>query len=131
MLNSVSFQGRVTRDLEKKQTQSGIDFVNFTLAWSEKYKETETKCFLRCKAWRQTAVFLDKYFHNKGSEVLVEGHLETDEWTDTDGNNRSFTVLMVDKAHFCGKRQDGAQTAQDASAGSSAPVEVTDEELPF
>jgi single-strand DNA-binding protein len=132
MLNSVSYQGRVTRDIEKKQTQSGISFVNFTLAWSEKYKETETKCFLRCKAWRQTAEFIDKYFHNKGSEMLVEGHLETEEWQDADGNNRSQTVLTVNRAHFCGKRQDGGQAAQETpSEAPSGYTDVPDDQLPF
>lgn len=132
MLNSVSYQGRVTRDIEKKQTQSGISFVNFTLAWSEKYKETETKCFLRCKAWRQTAEFIDKYFHNKGSEMLVEGHLETEEWQDADGNNRSQTVLTVNRAHFCGKRQDGGQAAQETTNDApSGYTDVPDDQLPF
>lgn len=132
MLNSVSYQGRVTRDIEKKQTQSGISFINFTLAWSEKYKETETKCFLRCKAWRQTAEFIDKYFHNKGSEMLVEGHLETEVWQDEDGSNRSQTVLTVNRAHFCGKRKDGGQAAQETpSEAPSGYTDVPDDQLPF
>lgn len=137
MINSVAFQGRTTKDLEKKVTQSGIENVKFTLAWSEKYKETERKCFLTCKAWRQTATFLDKYFHSKGSEMVVEGALETEEWEDKDGNKRSQIVLNVDKVHFCGKKQDTgtAQPAENAPA-TAAPagggfVEVKEEELPF
>lgn len=132
-VNHLVYQGRVVRDLELKVTQSGIENVKFTLAWSEKYKETERKCFLTCKAWRQTAVFLDKYFHGKGSEMLVEGALETEEWKDKDGNNRSQIVLNVDKVHFCGKRQDTAQTApsEPAQPADKTFVEVPSEELPF
>lgn len=113
-VNHLVFQGRVTRDLELKTTQSGIENVKFTLAWSEKYKETERKCFLTCKAWRNTATFLDKYFHSKGSEMVVEGALETEEW-EKDGQKRSQIVLNVDKVHFCGKRQDNGSTAQAAT----------------
>ena len=40
-VNHVIFQGRNVRDLELKATQSGIEYVNFDLAWSEKYKEME------------------------------------------------------------------------------------------
>ena len=136
MINSVAFQGRTTKDLEKKVTQSGIDNVSFTLAWSEKYKETERKCFLRCKAWRNTATFLDKYFHAKGSEMVVEGSLETEEW-EKDGEKHSQTVLNVEKVHFCGKKQDIQQsTAQPSQPAQADPnggtfVEVPPEDLPF
>lgn len=136
-VNHLVYQGRVVRDLELKKTQSGIENVKFTLAWSEKYKETERKCFLTCKAWRQTAKFLDTYFHNKGSEMVVEGQLETEEWEDKDGNKRSQIVLNVDKVHFCGKRQDTgtAKTAANAPAtaepAGGAFVEVQESELPF
>lgn len=125
MLNQTVFQGRLTKDLEVKQTQSGIKYVSFTLAWSEKYKETETKCFLRCKAWRQTAEFLEKYFSQKGKEMLVEGRLQTEEWTDSSGEKKSMTELQVDKVHFCGAKSDGAQ----AQAGSGDTQD--DSELPF
>lgn len=136
-VNHLTYQGRNTKDLELKTSQSGVENLSFTLAWSEKYKEVEKKCFLPCKAFRQTAVFLDKYFHNKGSEMTVEGHLETEEWEDKDGNKKSRLVLQVEKVHFCGKKQDGAQTspAQTTAPEPPAPgasfVEVPDEELPF
>lgn len=138
-VNHLVFQGRTTKDLDKKVTQSGIENVKFTLAWSEKYKETERKCFLTCKAWRQTATFLDKFFHSKGSEMVVEGALETEEWEDKDGNKRSQIVLNIDKVHFCGKRQDTgtAQPAANAPAPATAAtagggfVEVPESELPF
>ena len=135
-VNHLVYQGRITKDLELRQTQSGIDNVSFTLAWSEKYKETERKCFLRCKAWRNTATFLDKYFHAKGSEMVVEGSLETEEW-EKGGEKHSQTVLNVEKVHFCGKRQDTGTAQPDAnSPATAAPagggfVEVKEEELPF
>lgn len=137
-VNHLVYQGRVVRDLELKTTQSGIENVKFTLAWSEKYKETERKCFLTCKAWRQTAVFLDKFFHGKGSEMVVEGALETEEW-EKDGQKHSQIVLNVDKVHFCGKRQDTGtgQPATNAPAPATAApaggefVEVPESELPF
>ena len=136
-VNHLVFQGRATRDLELKTTQSGIENVKFTLAWSEKYKETERKCFLTCKAWRQTATFLDKYFRSKGSEMVVEGALETEEWEDKDGNKRIQIVLNVDKVHFCGKKQDAGTVhpVEDAPAAAAPAgggfVEVQESELPF
>ena len=63
MVNKLIYQGRLTADPELKRTQSDVSNMEFTIAWSEKYKESETKCFLRCKAWRNTAEFIDKYFN--------------------------------------------------------------------
>ena len=79
MINSVVIQGRLTRDPEIKTTQSGIAVANFTVCWSDKYKETETKLFIPCKAWRGTAEFVGKYF-KKGQEVAVDGRLIAEEW---------------------------------------------------
>lgn len=62
MINSVVIQGRLARDPEIKTTQSGVAVANFTVCWSDRYKETETRLFLPCKAWRGTAEFIEKYF---------------------------------------------------------------------
>lgn len=126
MVNHIIFQGRLTRDLEVKETNSGIKYAAFTLAWSEKYKETETKCFMRCKAWRSTAEFMQKYLNAKGTEMLVEGRLVTNEWTDNEGQQKSVVELDVSRVHFCGKKSD-------SSAVSPTPSEMPadDGELPF
>lgn len=128
MLNKIEYQGRFTRDIELKQTQSGISHAEFTLAWSEKYKEMESKCFLRCKAWRNTAEFLSKYF-SKGDQVLIEGRMQTEEW-DKDGEKQSRTICIVDKVHFCGSK-NAEKTNSDAINAFVAVPETDLEELPF
>lgn len=132
MVNNVIYQGRLTADPELKKTQSGVCLVEFTLAWNNKYKDTETNCFLRCKAWRNTAEFISNYF-SKGKEMLVEGSLETNEWTDESGQNRSRTLLTVNKAHFCGGKQSDSQTNKDVSTTSEPdPIDgEADDDCPF
>lgn len=132
MLNKTVLQGRLTADPEPRQTQSGISVCSFRVAWSETYKETERKCFLSCTAWRGLADMICKYFH-KGKEIVVEGSLETEEYTDKDGNKRSALKLNVDKAHFCGSKSDsgsGSAAAPVATGFTEIPAD-TDEELPF
>lgn len=129
MVNHLVFQGRLCADLEKRQTTSGVDVVSFTLAWNEKYKDSERTCFQRCKAWRGTANFLDTYLHDKGSLMVVEGQLETEKWTDKNGVERQENVLTVDKVHFAGKR-DGNGAKQDAPGGGFTS-ERDNEPLPF
>jgi single-strand DNA-binding protein len=130
MINQLILQGRLTRDPELRTTQSGVAVTSFTVAWSEKYKETETKLFLNCTAWRGTAEFVEKYF-KKGQEILVRGKLSTRDWQDKEGNNRQSTELTADEVTFCGPKQDGGtfNTSYDTAATFS-DVE-SDEELPF
>lgn len=137
MVNSMILQGRLTADIELKHTQSNVAYTEFTVAWSEKYKDVETKCFLRCKAWRNTAEFLDKYFH-KGQEIAVVGHMVTEQW-ESDGEKKSRTICQVDKVNFCGKKEDGGNSgnskkASDQSLDGDGFMNIPDgidEELPF
>lgn len=130
MVNQIVIQGRLTKDPEVKQTQSGISVLLFTVAWSEKYKETETKCFLLCKAWRQTAEFIGKYFA-KGQEIAIAGHMVTEEWKE----GEAVTLCLVDKAHFCGpKSQTQTQKTEPTPQMTDDDfmnIDTLDEELPF
>ena len=62
MLNNTAVQGHLVRDPELKQTAGGIDVCKFTVAWSEKYKETERILFLDCTAFSGTAKMVSNYF---------------------------------------------------------------------
>ena len=113
-------QGRLVAAPELKQTQSGVAVVSFTVAWSEKYKDAETKCFQRCVAWRGAAEFLCKYF-GKGQELIVDGKMTTREWEDN-GQKRSINELVADTIHFCGSKtqNQGAAPAGTAPAKSNS-----------
>lgn len=121
-------QGRLVRDPELSTTPSGVEVAKFTVAWSEKYKETETKCFLNCVAWRQNGVFINNYFR-KGQEILVDGQLTTRTYQDKDGNNRTVTELSVSKAHFCGSKKYGQ--GQQTQSQPQQPTVNTDDFEPL
>lgn len=136
MVNSMILQGRLVADIELRYTQSNVASAEFTVAWSEKYKDIETKCFLRCKAWRNTAEFLGKYFR-KGQEIIIIGHMVTEQW-EADDKRKSRTICQVDKVDFCGKKEDGGTPANkqpgsqrpDGNGSMNIPNGI-DEELPF
>lgn len=107
MVNCMILQGRLTRDPELSTTPSGVEVVKFTVAWSEKYKETETKCFLNCTAWRATAAFVSNYF-KKGQEIVVQGKLTTREYTDKEDKKRTATEITCDQVSFCGSKSDNS-----------------------
>lgn len=134
MINKVILQGRLTKDPELRHTQSGTAVASFTIAWSEKRGEQETKLFLPCVAWSGTAEFICRNF-KKGSALAVEGKLTTRNWTDKDGNNRSSIELTVSDVHFTeGKKEEASAPHIEPSApapfaGFSELAE--DEDMPF
>ena len=134
MINRTILQGRLTRDPELRETNSGISVCSFTVAWSEKFKEQETKLFLPCTAWRGTAEMVSRNF-SKGREIAVEGRLSTKEWDDKNGNHRTSIEMAVDRVHFCGPKA-GEQPSIPAAPSAPEPadfVDVTDADgnLPF
>ena len=134
MVNKIILQGRLVRDIELKRVGAdNIATTEFTVAWSEKYKEKETKCFLRCKAWRGTAEFFEKYF-SKGQELVIVGQMVTEEW-ETGGEKKSRTICNVESVSFCGSKgnnqSNGRPSSVDADGWVNIPDGVEDGELPF
>lgn len=130
---------RLVKDVELKQTNSGITVCNFSVAAERDYHAKGEKPdvdFIDCQAWRNTAEFIAKWFH-KGDPVFLRGELQTEKWTTDDGQNRTKTYISVEKARFIpSRKQDNAQGEQ-AVAAPSEPVPnvpagtVSEDELPF
>ena len=101
------------------------------MAWSEKYKETETKLFLELHAWRGTGEMVSKYF-SKGKEIIVEGKLSTRKWTDKEGKQPYITEMTVERVHFCGPKDGGGYAPAPVDAHSDFhEIGEDDGELPF
>ena len=108
MLNKIFIMGRLTRDPELRQTQSGTKVASFALAVDRDFKsqsgEKETD-FIDIVAWRTTAEFVSKYF-TKGRMAVVEGRLQLRDWTDKDGNKRRSAEIVADNVYFGDSRRD-------------------------
>lgn len=114
--NKVILIGRLTKDFELKVTQSGIPVVSGSIAVNRSYKQGEERKadFINFTAWRGTAEFIARYFH-KGSNILIEGALQTRDYTANDGSKRYVTEVVVANAGFIDKATDAPQNAsQDA-----------------
>lgn len=123
MLNKIVMMGRLTRDPELRQTQSGNSVVSFTLACDRDFaaqgaeKETD---FVDIVAWRGTAEFVSKYF-SKGRMAVVSGRLQIRNWEDKDGNKRKTAEIVAESVYFGDSKRDG----QNASAAAPASAEFT------
>lgn len=128
MINKVILQGRFTKKPEAVD-KGGFLLCDFTIAWSEKIKDTEKVCFMDCKAWRGTAEFISKYF-DKGQECIVEGQLLQENW-EKDGQKFSRKILNVEKVHFCGSKSAAGSNKAEVSDDFMKIPEGMNEELPF
>lgn len=145
MLNKVIIMGRLTRDPDFKQTQSGISMCKFSVAVERQFKDKVTgerqTDFLDCTAFRGTAEFISRYF-TKGNMILVEGNIHNNNYTDNSGVKHYSNNIMVENVSFCGGKNENS-TAQPDSAQPApaqpdtsieqfaAAVEVTSQDVPF
>ena len=123
--------GRLTRDTEIKASGNGTEFCKFTIAVDRAYTKQgeERKCdFVDCTTFGKQAAFVNKYFH-KGDGIVVEGRLESDKWTDKDGNKRTSWGIMVDRVEFPPSRKGQSDAAPAQSAAFAD--EDDDGEIPF
>ena len=130
MLNRVILMGRITHNLELKQTQNGTAVLSFNLAVERNYapqgEERQTD-FISCVAWRKTAEFINKYFA-KGRMIAIEGNLQTRTYDDKNGVKHYVTEVIVDSVSFTGepKQQETQQTyiptGEQRDVASSPPL---------
>lgn len=91
--------GRLTRDVELRNTGTGKAVCNYTIAIDSSYGENKQTHFINCVAWQQQAEFLDKYFQ-KGSMVIVHGHMSVRTWEGKDGKKNYITEVVADEINF-------------------------------
>ena len=100
MINKVMLVGRLGADPEIKQTKSGDKFANLSLATNKKYK-TKDGSMTEKTTWHKIVVFdprlaenMEKYAKT-GTQLYVEGELETRQYKDSNGQNRIVTEVVI------------------------------------
>lgn len=124
MINNVTLMGRLTYEPELKLTPSGISVCRFQIAVDRNYtpKGEERKAdFIDCVAWRGTADFVNKYFR-KGSMIALEGSLQTENYTDKDGNKRKSVSVVVKEISFCGGKSESGNNGKGNQYKQPAPT---------
>ena len=99
MINKVILIGRLGADPEVKQTKKG-KFCNLSLATNKKFKDKEGN-WAEKTTWHKIVVFdprlaenMEKYAKS-GSQLYVEGELETRQYKDSNDQNRIVTEVVV------------------------------------
>ena len=139
-LNKVTLIGRLGHDPEIRYTQSGSAVANATIAtndyWTDKQggKQERTE-WHSLVMWGKLADLAQSYL-KKGSQVYVEGKLQTRKWEDKEGNERWTTEIVANQMQMLGERMSqgtsnqGNVTKQNTSSNEFVDEEF-DDDIPF
>lgn len=134
-LNKVFMVGNLARDPDLRHTPSGTPVTEFRLAVSDSYttssgQKHDRTCFIDVVSWRKLAESCAEYL-KKGSPVFVEGRLEQDTWTTSEGQRRSRIRVVAYSVQFIRREversrsgrhikitEKGGDTIRDANEGN-------------
>lgn len=119
-MNKVIMMGRMVADGELKTTPSGITACNFKIAVDRNYQkkgEDRKADFFNCVAWRGTAEFISKWFP-KGRLILIEGEMQTRQYTDKNGNPATWYEIQVENAYFTGDKGNAGSNSGYSNYGA-------------
>lgn len=132
--NKTILEGRLTRDIEVRQTGSGVAVGSGSIAVQRDFKnaqgERETD-FFNFTVWRKAAETLAQYT-SKGSRVLLEGTLQNRSYENKQGQNVTVTELVVSGFDFIETRNASNETVKQAdSFFGGNEINIKDDDLPF
>ncbi|MDT8387632.1 MAG: single-stranded DNA-binding protein [Thiogranum sp.] len=148
-INKVILVGNLGKDPEVRYMPSGNAVCNVTLATSDSWKD-KTSGEQKDRTEWHTVVFYSRLaeiageYLKKGSQIYVEGRLQTRKWQDKSGNDRYTTEIIASEMQMLGGRGGGGGSAdfgggesRGESRGSSAPPSREpadtgfDDDIPF
>ena len=123
-VNKVIIVGNLGRDAELRYTGSGTAKTEFSVAVS--YNKDTTEWF-NVTLWGETGERISQYL-TKGKQVYVEGRLETQKWSDNEGEKHERTMLVAHTVTLLGSGQGGESASEGRRRKGSAPA---DDDLPW
>ena len=156
-MNKVFLIGRLTRDPELRYTGSNVAVASFSLAVNRNFTNQQGEReadFINIVVWRKQAENVKNYL-SQGSQVAIDGRIQTRSYDDNDGNKRYVTEVVADNVEFLGSKSSNTNAGAAQTNGPTpydfdkAPenkgtdvesnpfedfgssIEISDDELPF
>ena len=104
MINSVVVVGHVGQDPEMKYFESGNVKTTLSNAVNRRQKDADKTDWFKIELWGRNAEVAGEYVR-KGSLIGIEGRLEFNHWTDSEGNKRINHYVLCDRLQLLGKKQ--------------------------
>jgi single-strand DNA-binding protein len=105
MVNSVVIIGRVGQDPEIKYFETGKVKTSFSIAVDRRTKNEKKTDWFRIELWDKQAEIAGEYV-KKGKQVAIEGRLDINKWTDSDGKKRETYLVRGSNLRLLGSKSD-------------------------
>lgn len=133
MLNKAILIGNLGADPEVRYMPAGGAVANITLATSMRWKDKQTGEKKEATEWHRVVFFnrlaeIAGEYLKKGSQIYVEGRIQTRKWQDQNGQDRYTTEIVASEMHMLGSRSGGTANFNDHqgqggySASSARPA---------
>ena len=144
-INKVILVGNLGNDPDIRYTAGGAAVANISLATTDSWRDKETGEQQDRTEWHRIVFFgrlaeiVGEYLR-KGSQVYVEGRLQTRKWQDKSGNDRYTTEIVANEMQMLGGRGGGMQQSNEPAAAPmsenpAAPAasdnDFVDDDIPF
>lgn len=148
-VNKVILVGNLGKDPEVRYMPSGGAVANVTIATSDQWKDKQTGEQRERTEWhnvvfyQRLAEIVGEYL-KKGSQIYIEGRLQTRKWQDKNGNDRYTTEIIANEMQMLGGRGGGGSAnfgggqqsssnkpAEPASSGGGFDDGGFDDDIPF
>ena len=147
-LNKVLLIGRLGNDPEIKQTQGGKSFASLSLATSDSWKDKSSGEKKEKTEWHRVVIFNEglvnvvQQYLKKGAQIYIEGQLTTNKYTDSNGQEKYSTQIVLQGFNSTltmlgGNARSGENESSQSSASSALPSDDMsspadlDDEVPF
>jgi single-strand DNA-binding protein len=141
-VNKVILVGNLGKDPEIRYMPNGNAVANLTLATSESWKDKQTGDAQEKTEWHRIVMFrrlaeIAGEYLKKGSQIYIEGKLQTRKWQDNSGNDRYTTEIVANEMQMLGGRGTGGSAGfsdsapqERSSVAETAPADF-DDDIPF
>lgn len=151
-INKVIIVGNLGNDPEVRYANNGSAIANISVATTDSWKDKNTGEQQEKTEWHRVVMFnrlgeIAGEYLKKGSQVYIEGRLQTRKWQDQSGQDRYTTEIVANEMQMLGSRGGAdsgggsyqapqqsapqAATPQKQAAQSSAPMNDFDDDIPF
>jgi len=134
MINKVELIGNLGADPEVKAMPSGGNVVNLRLATTRRWKDRNTGERKDATEWHRVVCFnrtadIAAQYLKKGSQVYIEGRLQTRKWQAQDGTDRYSTEVVANSLTMLGSKSDSDRGGYDAASDDKADVNGESEDF--
>ena len=133
-MNKVILKGYITKDIELRYTKNDVAVARFTVGIKRPTKNKDGNYdsdFINCVAYQHNAELISKFFE-KGSSILVEGHIQTGSYENDKGQKIYTTDVMVERVEFVSKKVTTEEKDNTVTIEFEKPTDEQDDvELPF